>query len=106
MGAANYNSSLLKGSSPMKQQNLSILGNTQNHDKDGSLPVFNSKSSAARSHHGSILKKQEKEVDLFCICAPHERTRAAFRVQKEHDVHANIECPFRRLNRVQKWQLK
>lgn len=27
-------------------------------------------------------------------------------MRKEYDVHANPECPFRRLNRVQEWQLR
>ena len=45
-------------------------------------------------------------VDLTCICEPHEKQRAAFKVRTEHDVHANVNCPFRKLNRVQKWQLK
>ena len=51
----------------------------------------------------SVLKQ---EVDLICTCKPNEKYKASFKVPKEYIVHSNPDCPFRRLNRVQKWQLK
>jgi len=100
LGPNNLGSSPLKGNSPLKQS--IVMGSGSNTDNTGMLPVFNK----AKSIHGASIEELQQEVDLICICGPQEKQKAVFKVPKEHNVHANIECPFRRLNRVQKWQLK
>ena len=47
-------------------------------------------------------------VDLFCVCKATEKRKVVHKAGagKEHEIHSNPECPFRRINRVEKWQLK
>lgn len=57
----------------------------------------------ANAMYGNLVAEVATEVDLICVCKPQERIKAAFYVPRPHELHANIECPFRRLNKVQTW---
>ena len=75
--------------------------------EDANTTMQSSFANKRNSEKPNANNKAMADVDLTCICKPNEKIKAyyEYKGRKGNDLHSNVECPFRMLNRVQKWQL-
>ena len=104
----NYRQVFLQAQRQLARDNAADQANSGTNGKSLSpMKIGESNGTAKKTAVlGASPNKQKNEVDMICVCRPREKERATWKVKSEHEVHANPECPFRRLNAVQKWQMR